>query len=380
MNNNTISSKLTIMGAVNQQLILAREQGPTFEQAQTHAHFKRFATEARHKLEEVRSNPAAAVWMTAEEAAELATSLEEHIELLGEELTGFMKTAATVAAGRRSGMYYSPECHKATAGVGELVGTVRTMLMDVLENNDPEAQATRETFAVGQAIRFDSPVEVQRAGEQQLAAFRDPVNVAYLKGHGVPVVILARRLEAGLLTLDEALNAGPGQYLAGLRTQRDDHALRVEILAARILVTVTALLGREKRNELRAFFPVKGRPKRVTEEIPTPSNGATVEVGGTQPLALPQQGAVVPAPSAGIGAKEGGEKGTTAVASGSMFGSRAPAPVLASGAGAEPAKAAAFSPPVGGSTGAALLGESRGAGVNGSSNGHAMVAGGLANG
>ena len=194
------------------------------------------------------------------------------------------------------------------------------------------------------------------------------------------MVTAAADMAAGLLTLDTALNAGPGQYLAGLRTQRDDHALRVEIMAARILVTVTALLGREKRNELRAFFPVKGRPKRVTEEIPTPSNGATVEVGGTQPLALPQQGAVVPAPSAGIGAKEGGEKGTTAVASGSMFGSRAPAPVLASGAGAEPAKAAAFSPPVGGSTGAALLGESRGAGVNGSSNGHAMVAGGLANG
>ena len=166
---------------------------------------------------------------------------------------------------------------------------------------------------MGQVIRFGSPVEVQRAGEQQLAAFRDPANVAYLAGHGVSVGILTRRLRTGLMALDAALDAGPAQHLAGLRVQRDDHALRVEILAARILVTVAALLGREKRNGLRALFPVKNRSKRVAEENPTPQNEVTVEVGGTQPLSLQRPGGVAPVP--GSAAKEGGEKGTGAVPS-----------------------------------------------------------------
>ena len=373
---NTTTSKLTILGAVNRQLILAREPGPTFEQAMTHAHFKRFATEARRKLEEVRSNPLAAGWLTAEEAEVLAGTLEALVELLGEELTGFMKTAAMVAAGRRSGMFYSAECHKAAANVGELVGTVRTMLGDVLENNDPEAQATRETFAVGQPIRFGSPVEVQRAGEQQLAAFRDPVNVAYLEGHSVPVGVLVRRLETGLAALDVALDAGPGQQLAALRTQRDDHAVRVEILAARILVTVTALLGRKKRNELRAFFPVNRRPKRGAGDNPAPGNEVTVDVGGTQPLSRPQPGVAAPAVSA---AKEGGEKGSESVASGSMFGSRVVAPVLAAGGTGEPVKAAGAPTAGNGSTGPALPVSGNSTGVNGS-NGHTLMASGVAHG
>ncbi len=308
------SIKESLLALVNKQLLLARQRGPSHESGQTVLQFRRLWTAAVHALDELAQGLAAPVGLTAKEVAQLATTLEALVALLGENVQGYVKTAAQVAVGRREGVLYSLESRRCSAEVWEIVSMIRTMLKDVLEPNDPDAGPTRDAFAVGQAVRWDSPVEVLRVAEQHHAAFHNPVLAAHLEDHGVPVAVLSRKLASRRGALDAALNAGPAQHLADLRRQRDDHAMRVEIVSARIMVTISALFGRAKRAEFRALMPVRRRPRRTLKQDAQRPGVAVPDSEASQPVNIPvKDGAPMGTPADNRTAAPSGPSGSRPV-------------------------------------------------------------------
>ena len=262
--------KESLLAAVNKQVLLARQRGPSHESGQTILQYRRLWTAAVHALAELAQG-LGAPGLAAQEVAQLTSTLEALVSVLGENFQGYVKTAAQVAVLRRDGVLYSLESRRCAAEVWEMVSMTRTMVKDVLEPNDPDAGPTRDAFAVGQAIRWDSPVDVLRVAQQQHAAFHNPVLASHLEDHGIPVAVLNAKLESRLASLDAALIAGPARHLADLRRQRDDHAIRVEIVAARIMVIISALFGPAKRAEFRALMPVRRRRRTLKQNVQVPS-------------------------------------------------------------------------------------------------------------
>ena len=268
--------------SVNNQLDRRRKAGPTHQPDQMRRSTKQFGPAVRHMREQLHLNTAWKAALDPSEAESIHAELVATVEYYTLEAQRFQAADTALATARRSaGSLFSAEARAATAAVRKIISSVRGVLADGLEAGDPEAAAIREGCGVGTRINYESPVEVQRFGEQQLLVLGDQDNAVYLQAHGVRTAVFVAQLEAGLALLGKALEKGPGYGMQQLRAERDDHQLRLEILGNRILVAVYTVLGEARRDELRALLPRKRSTRKAAEVRPT-----TVPGGNAVPLAL----------------------------------------------------------------------------------------------
>ncbi len=255
---------------------------------------------------------------------------------------------------------YGPAPRERAEQGAAVLSRLRAAVADGVDGNDPKGAAIRDGCGVGAIIRFDSPVDVQRALRMARVVLMDPEHAQVFEEACLPLAAFQRLVQEALAGLEAALLAGPGDASLQARANRAAAQLELECIAGMALAVVATALGREKRDELRALWPSTTR-KATAAAAATPQ-----EVDGTVSTV---NGSLVPAAnsntnSSTTGTPLGREAGKTTEVPllQPLFGTSLPKPMIAGAAGSGSSNGA-------NGTATALLAAPVSSAVNGTANG-----------
>ena len=184
---------------------------------------------------------------------------------------------------RRTRVYqlYGPAPRERAEQGAAVLLRLRAAVADGVDGNDPKGAAIREGCGVGMTIRFDSPVDVQRALRMARVVLMDPEHAQVFEEACLPLAAFQRLVQEALAGLEAALLAGPGDASLQARANRAAAQLELECIAGMALAVVATALGREKRDELRALWPATTRKSMAAASTPQEVDGTVSTVNGS---------------------------------------------------------------------------------------------------
>ena len=216
-------------------------------------------------------------------ADEMTLWLDEYPPLLQE----FLAADVGVVRRGRPNLQYGPVLRSCAEQAAEVLQALRSAVGDTFDNGNPIYRALREGCGVGAVIRFESPVEVQRALHMACAVLNDPVYASALALYGLRMTVLRQQVEEARAKVDAGLEAGHADAALVVRARRDEAQLGLEAIVNAVLALTATALGKEQRDELRALWP-SSTSQRKTEDSTAPQE--------VEEVVTTANGSVVPAP------------------------------------------------------------------------------------